>query len=98
MVAGSLSIRISRTASLLTNIPKEPTMRFRNWLLTGTSLALLAAAPISFVRAQDATNPALVEAYKAFQAKQNGKTKKTLEEACIAAGFKGLDDCIAALS
>ena len=41
-------------------------MSFRNWLLTGTSLTLLAFAPLSVARAQDATDPALVAAYQAY--------------------------------
>ncbi len=73
-------------------------MSFRNWLLTGTSLTLLAFAPMSAARAQDATDPALVAAYQAFTADQTDATRTTLTEACIAAGFQSLDDCIAALS
>jgi outer membrane protein OmpA-like peptidoglycan-associated protein len=73
-------------------------MSFRNWLLTGTSLTLMAFAPLSVAQAQDATDPALVAAYSAFQADQNDATRQALNEACIAAGFTSLDDCIAALS
>jgi len=73
-------------------------MSFRNWLLTGTSLTLLAFAPLSLARAQDATDPALVAAYQAFQADQSDANKTALTEACIAAGFADLDTCIAALS
>jgi outer membrane biosynthesis protein TonB len=73
-------------------------MSFRNWLLTGTSLTLLAFAPLGAARAQDATDPALIAAYQAFQADQNDSTQQALTEACIAAGFQSLDDCIAALS
>lgn len=73
-------------------------MSFRNWLLTGTSLTLLAFAPLSVARAQDATDPALVAAYQAFQADQSEANQAALTEACIAAGFTSLDDCISALS
>ena len=73
-------------------------MSFRNWLLTGTSLTILALAPVSVVRAQDATDPALVAAYAAFQADQSEANQTALTEACIAAGFASLDECIAALS
>ena len=73
-------------------------MSFRNWLLTGTSLTLLAFAPLSVAHAQDATDPALVAAYKAFQADQSEANQSALTEACIAAGFSNLDECIAALS
>ena len=73
-------------------------MSFRNWLLTGTSLTLLAFAPLSVARAQDATDPALVAAYQAFQADQSEANQTALTEACIAAGFASLDECIAALS
>jgi outer membrane protein OmpA-like peptidoglycan-associated protein len=73
-------------------------MSFRNWLLTGTSLTLLAFAPLGVARAQDATDPALVAAYQAFTADQTDANRTALNEACIAAGFQSLDDCIAALS
>ena len=71
-------------------------MRFRNWLLTGTSITLLALAPASAVRAQDATNPDLVAAYQAYVADQSDDNKTKLNEACIAAGFQSFDDCVAA--
>jgi outer membrane protein OmpA-like peptidoglycan-associated protein len=73
-------------------------MRFRNLLLTSTSLALLLAVPISLVQAQDATDPALVKAFEAFQGDQSDANKQALTEACITAGFQSLDDCIAALT
>ena len=43
-------------------------MRVKNWLLTGTSLTILALAPMSATWAQDANDPTLVAAYAAFQA------------------------------
>jgi outer membrane protein OmpA-like peptidoglycan-associated protein len=77
---------------------KEPIMRFRNWLLTGTSITLLALAPVTVAHAQDANNADLKAAYQAFAADQSDANKQKLTEACIAAGFQSLDDCIAALS
>lgn len=73
-------------------------MRVRNWLLTGTSLTLLALAPATAARAQDASDPALISAYQAFSADQSEETRQKLTEACIAAGFASLDDCITAVS
>ena len=80
-------------------------MRLRNWLLTGTSLTILAFAPLGAAHAQDAADPNLTAAYQAYVAAQAGgdatasdAAKQTLTEACIAAGFASLDDCIAALS
>jgi outer membrane protein OmpA-like peptidoglycan-associated protein/outer membrane biosynthesis protein TonB len=73
-------------------------MRFRNWLLTGTSITLLALAPVSAARAQDASNPDLVAAYQAYTADQSDDNKTKLTELCITAGFASLDDCVAALA
>ena len=72
-------------------------MSFRNWLLTGTSLTLLALAPMGIARAQDAADPALAAAYAAYQANGDDASKQALTEACIAAGFQSLDDCLAAM-
>jgi len=63
-------------------------MRLSTWLLTGSSITLLALAPLSVARAQDATNPALVEAYKAFAADQSDANKQALDAACQAAGLR----------
>ena len=73
-------------------------MRVRNWLLTGTSLTFLAFAPVGVAHAQDANDPALAAAFQAYQADQSDAARQKLNEACIAAGFQSLDDCIAALS
>ncbi|MBN9303785.1 MAG: hypothetical protein BGO82_15540 [Devosia sp. 67-54] len=73
-------------------------MRLRNWLLTGTSVTLLALAPTVAARAQDTTNADLVAAYQAYAADQNDDNKQKLTEACIAAGFQSFDDCVAAMS
>ncbi len=73
-------------------------MSFRNWLLAGTSMTILAFAPMSVARAQDAANPTLVSAYNAYQADQSDANREALTEACIVAGFASLEDCLAALS
>ena len=73
-------------------------MHVKNWLLTGTSLTMLAFASVNLARAQDATDPTLVKAYAAFQADQSDANREALNQACIAAGFTGLDDCIAAVT
>eukprot|EP01035_Chromulina_nebulosa_P004690 gene4690-6402_t len=78
--------------------PKDTHMRVRNWLLTGTSLTFLAFAPVGAAHAQDANDPALAAAFQAYQADQSDAARQKLNEACIAAGFQSLDDCIAALS
>lgn len=72
-------------------------MSLRTWLLAGTSITMFALAPFS-AQAQDASNPNLRAAFQAYQADQSDANKQALTEACIAAGFTGLDDCIAALS
>jgi outer membrane protein OmpA-like peptidoglycan-associated protein len=73
-------------------------MSFRNWLLAGTSIAVLTLAPIGAAHSQDANNPELRAAFAAYQADQSDQNKQALEQACITAGFKGLDDCISALT
>ncbi|HZY67417.1 MAG TPA: OmpA family protein [Devosia sp.] len=69
-------------------------MSFRNWLLTGTSLTFLALSPLSVAHAQDG----LTAAFQAFQADPSEANQTALTEACIAAGYASLDECIAALS
>jgi outer membrane protein OmpA-like peptidoglycan-associated protein len=76
----------------------NPHMRVRNWLLAGTSLTILALAPVAAARAQDASDPALVAAYQAYAADQSDDNKQKLNEACIAAGFQSFDHCVAAMS
>ena len=73
-------------------------MSLRTWLLAGTSLSILAFAPLSVAHAQDATNADLVAAYQAYQADQSDAAKQKLTDACTAAGFASLDDCLAAMS
>src|SRR5690348_12674689 len=88
----------SVTSSTKCLLRKETHMSFRNWLLAGTSITLLALAPIGAVRAQDANNADVKAAFAAYQSDQSDANKQALEQACINAGFKGLDDCIAALT
>ncbi|MCW5720156.1 MAG: OmpA family protein [Devosia sp.] len=76
-------------------------MRLKNWLLTGTSIGLLALAPLS-ANAQDGDLQAAYEAYAAAQASGDAAALQaaqgTLTELCIVAGYTSLDECIAALS
>lgn len=75
-------------------------MRLKNWLLTGTSIGLLAFAPIT-AHAQDAELQTAYEAYLAAQA--SGDTaaleaaQTELTELCIVGGYTSLEECIAAL-
>lgn len=73
-------------------------MRLRNWLLTGTSVGLLAFASLGPAIAQDVSDPALVAAFEAYKADPNDANQQALTEACIVAGFATLDECIAALT
>ena len=74
-------------------------MRFRNWLLTGTSIGLMAMLPLS-VRAQDGDLVAAYQAYTAAQASGDAEALAAAEgsftEACIVAGYASIDECIAA--
>ena len=74
-------------------------MRLRNWLLTGTSIGLMAMVPMS-VRAQDGQVVAAYQAYAAAQASGDAAAieaaQTALNEACIVAGFASVDECIAA--
>ncbi len=73
-------------------------MRLRNWLLTGTSLGMLAFAPMSAAHAQSADLTAAYNAYVAAQGTSDEDAAKTaLQELCITEGFASLDDCVAAL-
>ena len=74
-------------------------MRLRNWLMTGTSIGLMALLPLT-VRAQDG---ALVAAYQAYAAAQASGDPAALEaaqgaltELCIVNGYASIDECIAA--
>ncbi len=80
---------------------KENTMRIRNWLLTGTSLAVLALAP-NVARAQDGALGAAYQAYVEAQASGDADAAAAAQQAfaeeCIVAGYASIDDCIAALT
>ncbi|GHA16510.1 hypothetical protein GCM10007989_09430 [Devosia pacifica] len=75
-------------------------MRLRTWLLTGTSLGMLALAPIS----AQAQNVELQAAYQNYvSAQESGdaaaveQARASLTEMCIVAGYPSLDACIAEL-
>ena len=76
-------------------------MRLRNWLLTGTSLGLLALAPLP-VQAQSAELTAAYQAYVAAQASGDAAATEAalgiFTEQCIVAGYGNIDECVAALS
>ncbi len=76
-------------------------MRLRTWLLTGTSLGLLALAPLP-VQAQSAELTAAYQAYVAAQASGDAAATEAalgiLTEQCIVAGYGSVDECVAALS
>src|SRR5690606_26969398 len=80
---------------------RKITMRLRNWLLTGTSVGLMALLPLS-VRAQDGDLIAAYQAYAAAEASGDPAAleaaRGSLTELCIVAGYASLDECIAAVS
>ena len=74
-------------------------MRLRKWLLTGTSLGILALAPTGFAKAQDA---ALIDAFNQYiaasssdDADAKANAESALQAACEGAGISNIDDCIA---
>ncbi len=76
-------------------------MRLRNWLVTGTSIGLMALLPLT-VRAQDGDLVAAYQAYVAAQASGDSAALETaqgqLRELCIVNGYGSIDECIAALA
>lgn len=76
-------------------------MRLRNWLLTGTSLGLLALAPLP-AQAQSAELTAAYQAYVDAQGSGDAAAAEAalgaFTEQCIVAGFSSIDECVAALS
>ena len=75
-------------------------MRFKTWLLAGTSIGFMAFAPLSAM-AQDAE---LQSAYRAYLDAQASGDAAALEaaqaeitELCIVGGYSSVADCIAAL-
>ena len=75
-------------------------MRLRTWLLTGTSVAVLALAPMGAVKAQSAELQAAYQAYVDAQAAgaDPSAALTALTELCIVEGYTSVDDCIAALA
>ncbi|WP_338720171.1 OmpA family protein [Devosia sp. XK-2] len=75
-------------------------MRLKNWLLTGTSIGLMAFAPIT-ANAQDAELQSVYQAYLDAQASGDAaaleQAQTALAELCIVGGFANLEECIAAL-
>src|SRR5690606_24309121 len=73
-------------------------MRLRNWLLTGTSIGLLAVAPLP-ANAQSADLQSAIAAYQ--QAQSSGDSaaieaaRADLTEWCIVAGYANIEECIA---
>lgn len=76
-------------------------MRIRSWLMTGTSLGLMAFAPIT-VQAQDDAVVAAYQAYTAAQASGDAAALETAQaaftEQCIVSGYASIDECIAAIT
>jgi len=76
-------------------------MRLRNWLLTGTSVGLLALASLP-AQAQSAELTAAYQAYVAAQASGDAAATDAalgiFTEQCIVAGYGSVDACVAALS
>lgn len=76
-------------------------MRLRTWLLTGTSLGLLALAPLP-AQAQSAELTAAYQAYVDAQGSGDAAAAEaalgTFTEQCIVAGFSSIDECVAALA
>ncbi|SMQ70199.1 Outer membrane protein OmpA [Devosia lucknowensis] len=76
-------------------------MRLKNWLLAGTSISMLAFAPIA-ANAQDAELQSAYQAYVQAQASGDAAAleaaQTALTELCIVGGFASLDECIAAIS
>ena len=75
-------------------------MRLKNWLLAGTSIGLLAFAPIS-AQAQDAELQTAYQAYVEAQASGDAAAleaaQTALTELCIVGGYASLEECIAAI-
>lgn len=71
-------------------------MRFRQWLLTGGSLAALSLLP-GLALAQEAEFRALLDAQSSGDADAAAAAEQALNDACAAAGYGSLDECIAAI-
>lgn len=75
-------------------------MRLKNWLLTGTSIGLMAFAPIT-AYAQDAELQSAYQAYLEAQASGDAaaleEARTALTELCIVGGYTSFEECVAAL-
>ena len=72
-------------------------MRFRNWLLTGTSLAVLALVP-GAAHAQQAEYEALQQAQASGDADAINNARQALTDTCIVNGYSSVEECIAAIT
>jgi outer membrane protein OmpA-like peptidoglycan-associated protein len=75
-------------------------MSFRTWLLTGTSIGLLALAPAAAIAQEDTLTVAFLaytEAEAAGDAAALESARTALAEECIVAGYASVEECIAAL-
>ena len=74
-------------------------MRLRNWLLTGTSLGLLALAPIGAAKAQDIATAyqAFVDAQASGDAEAIAAAEVAFNEQCIVEGYASIEECLAAI-
>ncbi|WP_248305015.1 OmpA family protein [Devosia sp. FKR38] len=75
-------------------------MRLRNWLLTGTSIGMLAMLPVA-AHAQDGELIAVYQEFTTAQASGDADAtaaaQAKLTEACIVYGYASFEECVAAL-
>lgn len=71
-------------------------MRFRNWLLTSTSLAAMLVLP-GLAHAQEAEFRALLKAQQSGDADAISAAEQAFRDACAANGYDSLDACMAAI-
>ncbi|MBJ6986710.1 OmpA family protein [Devosia sp. MC521] len=73
-------------------------MSFKTWLLTGTSIGLLAVAPLP-ANAQGAQLQSAIQSYLQAQASGDAAAleaaQSTLTNECIVAGFSSVEECLA---
>src|SRR5690606_18670342 len=72
-------------------------MRVRQWLLTGTSLAVFTFMP-GAVMAQQAEYQALQQAQASGDQGAVDAAQQAFLEACIASGYSNIDECVAAVA
>src|SRR5690606_2115041 len=77
-------------------------MRLRNWLLSGTSAAVLALLPAASAQAQSDELRAAYQSYVDAQASGDAAATETalgsVTELCIVEGFASVEECLAALA